>query len=174
MMTAGPSTPSQVSSEHPSVSRLPTGGLGRLPEKLLLDAFPAPFNWLGADQRGCVVLPGSSHLQAGPGVVFPPSLVPPFSSVSFVRCLFSVSVPGLDYVSHEDILPYTSTDQAPIQHELFERFLLYDQTKGNLSQERKLEREGPFLQKRLQSRIPTTSFSPPLAYQGRQMAVVSS
>ncbi|XP_008046885.1 polymerase delta-interacting protein 2-like, partial [Carlito syrichta] len=38
-------------------------------------------------------------------------------------------MPGLDYVSHEDILPYTSTDQVPIQHELFERFLLYDQTK---------------------------------------------
>lgn len=33
-------------------------------------------------------------------------------------------------MSHEDILPYTSTDQVPIQHELFERFLMYDQTKG--------------------------------------------
>lgn len=44
-----------------------------------------------------------------------------------------LSAPGLDYVSHEDILPYTSTDQVPIQHELFERFLLYDQTKGSLS-----------------------------------------
>lgn len=53
-------------------------------------------------------------------------------------------MPGLDYVSHEDILPYTSTDQVPIQHELFERFLLYDQTKGNLSQKEKLEREDPF------------------------------
>lgn len=53
-------------------------------------------------------------------------------------------MPGLDYVSHEDILPYTSTDQVPIQHELFERFLLYDQTKGDLSQERKLEWKGPF------------------------------
>lgn len=44
---------------------------------------------------------------------------------------FGVSSPGLDYVSHEDILPYSSTDQVPIQHELFERFLMYDQTKGN-------------------------------------------
>lgn len=42
----------------------------------------------------------------------------------------SSSFSGLDYVSHEDILPYTSTDQVPIQHELFERFLMYDQTKG--------------------------------------------
>ncbi|PKU38289.1 polymerase delta-interacting protein 2 [Limosa lapponica baueri] len=39
------------------------------------------------------------------------------------------SFSGLDYVSHEDILPYSSTDQVPIQHELFERFLMYDQTK---------------------------------------------
>lgn len=44
---------------------------------------------------------------------------------------FGISFSGLDYVSHEDILPYSSTDQVPIQHELFERFLMYDQTKGN-------------------------------------------
>uniref|UniRef100_A0A2K5BVA7 ApaG domain-containing protein n=1 Tax=Aotus nancymaae TaxID=37293 RepID=A0A2K5BVA7_AOTNA len=44
------------------------------------------------------------------------------------RALYAI--PGLDYVSHEDILPYTSTDLVPIQHELFERFLLYDQTKA--------------------------------------------
>ena len=36
---------------------------------------------------------------------------------------------GLDYVSHEDILPYNSTEQAPIQHELFERFLMYNPAK---------------------------------------------
>ncbi|KAJ7309006.1 hypothetical protein JRQ81_008291 [Phrynocephalus forsythii] len=43
------------------------------------------------------------------------------------RALYAI--PGLDYVSHEDILPYSSTNQVPIQHELFERFLVYDQTK---------------------------------------------
>ncbi|NP_001085182.1 polymerase (DNA-directed), delta interacting protein 2 L homeolog [Xenopus laevis] len=43
------------------------------------------------------------------------------------RALYAI--PGLDYVSHEDILPYNSADQLPIQHELFERFLSYDQTK---------------------------------------------
>nr|XP_033778023.1 polymerase delta-interacting protein 2 isoform X2 [Geotrypetes seraphini] len=43
------------------------------------------------------------------------------------RALYAI--PGLDYVSHEDILPYNSSDQVPIQHELFERFLGYDQTK---------------------------------------------
>ncbi|XP_051528864.1 polymerase delta-interacting protein 2-like [Myxocyprinus asiaticus] len=33
---------------------------------------------------------------------------------------------SLDYVSHEDIFPYNSTDQMPIQHELFERFLKFN------------------------------------------------
>ncbi|GCB67163.1 hypothetical protein scyTo_0005086 [Scyliorhinus torazame] len=36
----------------------------------------------------------------------------------------------LDYVSHEDILPYSSSDRIPIQHELFERFLSYDPAKA--------------------------------------------
>lgn len=53
---------------------------------------------------------------------------------------FGVSFSGLDYVSHEDILPYSSTDQVPIQHELFERFLMYDQTKGNFCLQRELFR----------------------------------
>nr|XP_020442570.1 polymerase delta-interacting protein 2 isoform X1 [Monopterus albus] len=43
------------------------------------------------------------------------------------RALYAI--PGLDYVSHEDILPYNSTEQVPIQHELFERFLMYNPTK---------------------------------------------
>ncbi|XP_035382949.1 polymerase delta-interacting protein 2-like isoform X2 [Electrophorus electricus] len=43
------------------------------------------------------------------------------------RALYAI--PGLDYVSHEDILPYNSTDQVPIQHELFERFLMFDPSK---------------------------------------------
>eukprot|EP00794_Sanderia_malayensis_P014396 gene14396-15895_t len=36
------------------------------------------------------------------------------------------AIPGLDYVSHEDVLPYTSSDDQPIQHELFERFFIHD------------------------------------------------
>ncbi|XP_014354156.1 polymerase delta-interacting protein 2 isoform X3 [Latimeria chalumnae] len=36
------------------------------------------------------------------------------------RALYAI--PGLDYVGHDDILPYTSADPTPIQHELFERF----------------------------------------------------
>ncbi|CAN9511133.1 unnamed protein product [Ophioblennius macclurei] len=44
------------------------------------------------------------------------------------RALYAI--PGLDYVSHEDILPYNSTEQVPIQHELFERFLMYNPAKS--------------------------------------------
>lgn len=29
----------------------------------------------------------------------------------------------MDYVAHEDILPYVSAEKQPIQHELFENFL---------------------------------------------------
>lgn len=33
------------------------------------------------------------------------------------------AIPGLDYVAHEDILPYSSGEQHPLQHELFDKFL---------------------------------------------------
>ena len=36
------------------------------------------------------------------------------------------SIHGLDYVSHNDVLPYTSNEKTPIIHELFEKFLLYE------------------------------------------------
>jgi polymerase delta-interacting protein 2 len=32
------------------------------------------------------------------------------------------SIMGLDYVSQNDVLPYTSTDHKPLRHELFDRF----------------------------------------------------
>jgi len=35
------------------------------------------------------------------------------------------AIPGLDYVAHEDILPYTPTEKNPLQHELFDKFLQY-------------------------------------------------
>ncbi|TDH15267.1 hypothetical protein EPR50_G00029220 [Perca flavescens] len=44
------------------------------------------------------------------------------------RALYAI--PGLDYVSHEDILPYNSAEQIPIQHELFERFLTFNPAKS--------------------------------------------
>lgn len=46
-----------------------------------------------------------------------------------VYVMFGFPALGLDYVSHEDILPYNSTEQVPIQHELFERFLMYNPSK---------------------------------------------
>ena len=32
-------------------------------------------------------------------------------------------------MAHEDILPYTSTEKQPIQHELFDKFLMLDPEK---------------------------------------------
>jgi polymerase delta-interacting protein 2 len=43
------------------------------------------------------------------------------------------AIPGLDYVAHEDILPYRTDDKAPIQHELFDKFLAYQEGAGNSS-----------------------------------------
>ncbi|XP_076345431.1 DNA polymerase delta interacting protein 2 isoform X8 [Tachypleus tridentatus] len=39
------------------------------------------------------------------------------------------AIPGLDYVAHEDILPYTSTESNPLNHELFDKFLMFDPEK---------------------------------------------
>jgi polymerase delta-interacting protein 2 len=36
------------------------------------------------------------------------------------------SIHGLDYVSQIDVLPYTSTEKVPIIHDLFDKFLMYD------------------------------------------------
>lgn len=33
------------------------------------------------------------------------------------------AIPGLDYVSHDDIMPYSSVEKNPIHHELFDKFL---------------------------------------------------
>uniref|UniRef100_A0ABD2W488 ApaG domain-containing protein n=1 Tax=Trichogramma kaykai TaxID=54128 RepID=A0ABD2W488_9HYME len=35
------------------------------------------------------------------------------------------AIPGLDYVAHEDILPYTTNEKPALQHELFDKFLSY-------------------------------------------------
>jgi len=36
------------------------------------------------------------------------------------------AIPGLDYVSHEDIIPYIPTEKNPLHHELFDKFLQYN------------------------------------------------
>ncbi|XP_049793713.1 polymerase delta-interacting protein 2 [Schistocerca nitens] len=33
------------------------------------------------------------------------------------------AIPGLDYVAHEDVLPYTTTEKQPLHHELVDKFL---------------------------------------------------
>lgn len=37
------------------------------------------------------------------------------------------AIPGLDYVAHEDILPYSlsTREKKPLKHELFDKFLIY-------------------------------------------------
>jgi polymerase delta-interacting protein 2 len=47
------------------------------------------------------------------------------------------AIPGLDYVAHEDIIPYTSAEKSPLHHELFDKFLAYDPDKGDLWEIRK-------------------------------------
>lgn len=41
------------------------------------------------------------------------------------------AIPGLDYVAHDDIIPYTSVERVPLQHELFDKFLMHNTDKGN-------------------------------------------
>jgi len=45
-------------------------------------------------------------------------------------------IPGLDYVSHSDILPFNTNQKSPIMHELFDRFLVYDPDKQPCFQSR--------------------------------------
>ncbi|XP_076276406.1 DNA polymerase delta interacting protein 2 isoform X1 [Lasioglossum baleicum] len=35
------------------------------------------------------------------------------------------AIPGLDYVAHEDVLPYTTNEKTALQHELFDKFLMH-------------------------------------------------
>jgi len=37
------------------------------------------------------------------------------------------AIPGLDYVAHEDILPYRTSETSPLQHELFDKFLMFSE-----------------------------------------------
>ncbi|KAK3850419.1 hypothetical protein Pcinc_042879 [Petrolisthes cinctipes] len=44
------------------------------------------------------------------------------------------AVPGLDYIAHEDVMPYSTTTNSltkrPIRHDLFDKFLAHDENKG--------------------------------------------
>lgn len=41
-----------------------------------------------------------------------------------------VFVVGLDYVGHEDVLPYKTTEKQPIHNHLFDKFLALDSSSG--------------------------------------------
>lgn len=49
------------------------------------------------------------------------------------------AIPGLDYVAHEDILPYSTKDKAPIQHELFDKFLAPSSSTNDSSEDATFE-----------------------------------
>lgn len=40
------------------------------------------------------------------------------------------AVPGLDYIGHEDVMPYTADTKRPIRHDLFDKFLAHDENRG--------------------------------------------
>lgn len=40
------------------------------------------------------------------------------------------AVPGLDYIAHEDVMPYIAGDKRPIRHDLFDKFLAHTPEKG--------------------------------------------
>lgn len=42
------------------------------------------------------------------------------------------AVPGLDYIAHEDVMPYIAGDKRPIRHDLFDKFLVHTPEKGIL------------------------------------------
>ncbi|XP_066905682.1 polymerase delta-interacting protein 2 isoform X1 [Halyomorpha halys] len=46
-------------------------------------------------------------------------------------CRSLYAIPGLDYVSHQDIWPYTSSEKQPVFHELFDKFLYYNPSRGS-------------------------------------------
>lgn len=39
------------------------------------------------------------------------------------------AIPGLDYVAHDDVMPYSTTERTPLFHELFDKFLEYEPDK---------------------------------------------
>jgi hypothetical protein len=59
---------------------------------------------------------------------------------------FFLLISGLDYVAHEDVLPYTGTDKSPLHHDYCDYFLTYtaDQSKFFTNLNRK-EKGGWFM-----------------------------
>lgn len=59
------------------------------------------------------------------------------------------AIPGLDYVAHEDIIPYSTEDKAPLKHDLFDKFLATEEDGGNYKPQKPLlhwqEKNHPWL-----------------------------
>lgn len=51
------------------------------------------------------------------------------------------SIHGLDYVSHNDVLPYTSTEKIPVVHDLFDKFLMHEPEDSTMSKPKFIARE---------------------------------
>ena len=49
-----------------------------------------------------------------------------FTIQIFVFTIFFDLIAGLDYLAHNDILPYSTNERHPIHHELFNKFLMHD------------------------------------------------
>nr|CAD7443635.1 unnamed protein product [Timema bartmani] len=83
------------------------------------------FNYVGKEVKGCT----QTFYQVLIDARDCPYIRAQTEAVTFLgnqdssRSLYAI--PGLDYVSHEDILPYTTTEKLPLQHELFDKFLMY-------------------------------------------------
>ena len=45
--------------------------------------------------------------------------------MSRIIYIFFLLISGLDYVAHEDVLPYTGTDKSPLHHDYCDYFLTY-------------------------------------------------
>lgn len=66
--------------------------------------------------------------------IFPVSQRAQTEAVTFLgnqdngRTLYAV--PGLDYIGHEDVMPYTAGNKRPIRHDLFDKFLIHSPDKG--------------------------------------------
>ncbi|EDV23246.1 uncharacterized protein TRIADDRAFT_58326 [Trichoplax adhaerens] len=43
------------------------------------------------------------------------------------------SLPGFDYLSHDDVLPYKTVDKQPIKHNFFNKFFEVDERNGSIS-----------------------------------------
>ncbi|KAH8041855.1 hypothetical protein HPB51_018649 [Rhipicephalus microplus] len=76
------------------------------------------------DSRDC------PYVVSSPWISLEWEKLPEFYLCTFPNFLITKIYAGLDYVGHDDILPYTSTEKQPLHHELFDKFLVCEPDKG--------------------------------------------